>query len=272
MKRIYFVFILTILFLIPFIRVRAAYAQAYKFELADPGQSIGVGDSFNVKVLINTNNIDSINGDTLIIFDPAKIAITGSQTQNFFTYAFATPLAGVNNKYLASSWEESIAHAKKSSSFTPFYLLTLKAQATGSTQISFDCTNGSEADTNINRASDSKDIVVCPLDPLTINIGQGGAGGGSPTATPPGGGGGNPTATPPGGGGGTSPTSTPVPTAIPLPTATAVPPTLTPTRTPMPTQPPAVTGEMPRAGIANMTIGALGVGTLLTVLGLLFML
>ena len=244
-----------------------AYAQYFKLELENPGQQINVNDIFNVNVVINTEGVEAINGDALLVFDPTKLNILNAQSQNFFTFAFSTMISGVDNKYLASSWEESIAHAKSSTTDSAFYTLSVKATGRGQTQISFECATGSEADSNINRSSDSADVITCPLDPLSLNIG----GSISPT-TPP-----QPTTEP----GIPSPTegsqtptatNTPIPTNVPVPTIT---PTTTPSKPPTPTDsqqvasPPA---ELPRAGIISDTLSVLGVGTILTFIGLLFML
>lgn len=253
MRYFYTLFTLIILFLIFGAKINSAFAQSYKLQLSPVGQTINVGTTFTVQVLINTGGIEAINGDVLLIYDPAKLSITNAQSANFFTYSTSTAISGTDNKYLASSWEESIAHAKSTATDTPFYNLTLQALSGGSTQLSFECVAGSEADTNINQASDSQDIVTCPLLPLSLNIGTG-AGGGtvypSPTSS-------QPTQS-------VQPTSPPVPTNTPIPTPTSPPP---PTSTPRPT-----VSILPKAGIVDFTLGALGVGSLLTVLGILFML
>src|SRR4030065_1843097 len=173
MKRIGRCVILT--FFLFFIAVKfagAVYAQYMKLELENPGQQINVGDVFNVNVLINTQGVEAINGDTLILFDPTKINILNGTSRNFFTFSFSTMISGVENKFLASSWEESIAHAKSSTTDMPFYTISIKAEGKAQTQLAFECATGSEADTNINRSSDSADVVKCPLQPLNLNIGD----------------------------------------------------------------------------------------------------
>ena len=252
----------TAIFLLIFLataRVHAVFAQSYTMQLENSGQAIGVGNSFNVNILINTGGQEAINGDVLLTFDPAMVSIDSATTDNFFTYHSATPLGGSDTKYLTSSWEESIAHAKTSSADTSYFTLTLTAKATGSTSLTFDCVNGSEADTNINRASDSKDIVICPLQPLNIDIGSTPS---NPTPTL------DPNATP---------TDSPAePTAVPTTAPTAV-PTTVPTTVPQPTDTSTDTSsqavtELPRAGTIGTTIMVLGVGTLLTIAGFLLIL
>ncbi|MCJ7740108.1 hypothetical protein MUP32_02195, partial [Candidatus Microgenomates bacterium] len=227
---------------------KETYAQTFKLELANPSQTISVGSAFQVKVLINTGGQQAINGDALISFDPAKVSIDTAVTGDFFSYFSASPLGGADNKYLASSWEESVAHAKTSSTDTLFATLSLTAKTNGTTSLSFDCTAGNEADSNINKASDSTDILNCSvLAPLNLTIGSGGAAEASPT---PGGADSlTPTVTPPSG----SVTSTPIPTSTPKPTST-----------PRPT-----ISVLPRSGVVEVTFTALGIGILLTVMGAL---
>ncbi len=245
---------------------RSAFAQSMKLELANPSQQISVGDTFQVRLLINTGGVDTINADALLLFESAKVAITDVVTENFYTYFSHVPLSGNPNQYLISSWEESIAHAKSSTSDTPIGILSVKANAVGSTTFSFVCTPGTEADSNINRASDSQDILsgCSGLTPLTLSIGTGG--GGSPTPTT--GGGVNPTAVPtvPGG---NRPVSTPVPTSTPTPTSTP-----RPTATPIPTSAAVPTvAELPRAGAVETTMMGMGMAALLLTVGaVLFML
>lgn len=249
MKVILTVFIIFILFVASALASNV-YAQTFKFELADPSASISAGSTFKVKVLINTNGQETINGDALIKFDDTKVSIDSAQKENFFTYFSANPLGGTTNKYLISSWEESVAHAKSSTTDTLFATTTLTAKASGSTALSFECTAGTEADSNINRASDARDIINCSaLQPLSLTIGSAG-----PTSTP-----GGPTV---------APTSTPIPTSAP----TAV-PTARPTSPPVPTAVPRTpVSQLPRAGVIDTTIKALGIGSLLTIIGILAML
>src|SRR5512141_2153092 len=82
---------------------RAVLAQYFKMELETPNTAIKAGDTFNVKMSINTQGVEAINGDALIVFDPAKISIESAQSSNFFTFAFSTLVSGSTNKYLASS-------------------------------------------------------------------------------------------------------------------------------------------------------------------------
>lgn len=250
---------------------RSVFAQGMKLELADPAQQIAVGDTFQVKLLINTGGVDTINADALLLFESAKVAITDVVTENFYTYFSHVPLSGNPNQYLISSWEESVAHAKSSTADTPIGILSVKANAVGSTTLSFVCTPGTEADSNINRASDSQDILsgCSGLTPLTLTIGTGGT---NPTPTTAGGG--NPTAVPtaPGGNG---PTSVPVPTSTPTPTFTPTPTsTPRPTATPIPTSAAGPTvAVLPRAGAAETTVMGMGMAALLLTVGaVLFML
>lgn len=234
--------------------VQSVYAQTYKLELENPSAPVCTNTDFKVKILINTNNVDTNNGDTLITFDPAKLTVKSASTGNFYTYfSDSGLLGGYTNKYLVDSWEESAAHTKKSSTDTLFATLNLNAKAEGSTSLALDCAPNTGSDSNINRASDSVDILNCSaLQPLSFNITSCGA------------------------------TSAVTPTVTLVPSATPVPPTPTavaPTSTPRPTALPAATNTpkpqvtaLPRAGAAEMTVAFLGIGGLLTIVGLLFIL
>lgn len=263
MKLIKIILVFIGLFLTSTIFAKQASAQTFRFEQAVPGQTIASGSNFNLKILINTNGQEAINGDALIIYDPAKVSIDSAVSGNFFTYFSANQLGGSSNKYLVSSWEETIAYAKSSTTDTLFATLTLKAKTSGSTTLSFDCTSGTEADSNISRASDSTDIINCSaLQALNLTIG-------SSTTAP------SPTLPP-------FPTSTtepgqPTPTievVTPTPSSTPT-PTLTPgpTNTPTPTSTPKPTiSQLPRAGTTEITAAVLGIGSILTILGILIIL
>ena len=50
-------------------------AQGFKFDPVTSPQQVCQGSNFAVKVLINTAGQQTINGDALITFDPAKVSI-----------------------------------------------------------------------------------------------------------------------------------------------------------------------------------------------------
>lgn len=247
-----------------------AFAQGMKLQLVNPQQQVSVGDTFEVKLMINTGGVDTINADALLLLDSSKVSITDAQTEQFYTYFSHVPLSGNPNQYLISSWEESIAHAKSATTDTALATLTVTANAAGSTTISFVCAPQTEADSNINRASDSSDILTsCSgLTPLSLSIGDSGNPGGDSTPTPTTATPGNPTATPIAGSG-TAPTSTPSPTATPKPTSTP-----RPTATPIPTSAVGPTvAVLPRAGAVQTTVMGMGMAALLLTVGaVLFML
>lgn len=235
-------------FLLASVTAGATCAQTFKFELVNPETPINAGTDFQVKILINTAGIDTISGDALVVFDESKVSVNSAVTGDFFTYFSSNPLGGHSDKYLVSSWEESVAHAKSSSSDTLFATMTLSPKASGTTSLSFECATANEADTNINQASDSGDIVKCPLDPLSITIGAG-------STTP-------------------VPTSAVTPTSVPtlIPTPTVVQPTKVPIpATVVPTSIQQRYGDT-TPGTTEVTIAALGLGTLLTFIGVLFIL
>lgn len=218
--------------------VNAAYAQSFKFQLANPASpAASVGSNFDVKVMINTAGKDSPGADAIIVFDSNKLGIQGATNGNFFTGAFEPhSIGGTTNKYLLSAWQTPNEY-KSSSTDTLFGTITFNAKAAGSATLSFDCTSGS-ADSNI-WDTNQTDILKCTdTQPLTLTIG-----GPGPTSTP-------------------AATLTPAATATPRPTSTPA-----PTNTPRPS-----VSELPRSGTVEMTVAALGLGIVLTVVGLLVIL
>jgi hypothetical protein len=256
MKKNLLSFILCCGFFLLFSKPAGVYAQVFKFELQNPG-SVTLNTSTQVNILINTAGQQAINGDALFTFDPNTASIDSAKTGNFFSYFSATPLGGSTTKYLISSWEESVAHAKSTTTDAVFaqVFVTLKQSCA---TLTFECTNGTESDSNINRASDSKDIIVCPLTPLTICA----SASSSPTVSPTGGtstGTPVPTDTP----AASAATNTPVPTYTPVPTNTPM-----ATATPVPSNTPRPTiSELPRSGTTEITFLGIGVGALFLIAG-----
>lgn len=234
--------------------VSVAHAQIFKFQLETPADQIAVGAPVQVNILINTAGQAVMNGDALFTYDPANISVDSATTGNFFTYYSATPLGGSNNKYLVTGWE-GVGYDKSSTTDEVFYTINMTLKGSPTT-LSFDCTAGTAADSNINRASDTQDIIVCPLAPLTITAG----GSTAPSPSAPAG-----TAVPTPSGGEPVATNTPIPTMTPAPSATP-----RPTNTPVPTNTPRPTiSELPRSGTVEVTMLGMGLGTLFVIAGLL---
>jgi len=246
MKRLVTILITGLVFLAA--NAEAVNAQTFTFQLTDPSKTtISQGSNFGVNVMINTAGQQTISGDALITFDSTKVNIDSAKAGGFYnTDNFSgTILGGSTSKFLVSAWEESIAHQKSSNSDVLFATLNMTAKSQGSATLSFDCTAGNTADSNITKASDQTDILNCSsLKTFSLTIGPPG-----PTSTP--------SATPTRG-----PTATPNPTSTPRPTSTPI-----PTNTPRPT-----ISQLPRSGSAEVTVVALGIGSLLTVLGILIIL
>lgn len=257
MKIILSIFTIIILFAASSVFAENANAQVFKFQLANPSETITKDKNFQVKIMINTAGKATNNGDALINFDPVKVSINSATTGNFFhSFSDAGLLGGTTNKYLVSSWE-GVGYEKTASTDTLFATLDLTAKACGSASLSFDCTAGSEADSNINQSSDSKDIIQCPLQPLNFTVICGST---TPTLTP-------------------GPTSSPsaTPKVTPSPTSAPSSPSATPTKKPTSTLAPTSTikptvSVLPRSGAAEITFLGLGIGVLLTVVGVLFIL
>jgi len=237
-----FLTILIIIFLFTAsVSVNAVYAQSFKFQLATPATpAASVGSNFDVKVLINTAGKQSLGADAIVVFDSSKLDIKSVQKGTFYEVFQDHAIGGTTNKYLLSAWQSTELNPVSTATDTLLGTLTFNAKAAGSANLSFDCTSGS-TDSNI-WDTNQADIIKCSDTlPLALNIGAAA----TPTAT----------LTP-------GPTATPAATATPRPTSTPV-----PTNTPRPT-----IAELPRTGVAEMTIGALGLGALLTIVGILVIL
>lgn len=221
-----------------------AYAQVFKFQLANTATPAAVvGGTVDVKILINTAGKQSLGGDAIVIFDNNKVSVKTAVTGNFFNVFEPHPIGGTTNKYLFSAWQYDALSPTSTTTDALFGTVTLNALSAGNAALSFDCTSGS-VDSNIWDTTQTDMIKCADMQPLTINIG-----GTGPTSTP-------------------SATMTPVPTSVPIPTATPK-----PTSTPVPTNTPRPTiSILPRTGTIEMTIGALSIGAVLTIVGLLVIL
>lgn len=148
----------------------------FKLELENPSAQIKAGDTFNVKILINTAGIETINADAVLKYSNSKLAVNSVQKGNFNTYFYSQAAYQFNNpqqdekKYIISGWEERVADAKKTTTDVLFATVSLTAKVEGVASLDFDCIPNSESDSNINRSLDSKDIINCPLAPLNLNI------------------------------------------------------------------------------------------------------
>lgn len=149
---------------------------AFKLKLNNPDQVIKVGDVFDVNVLINTAGQKALAGDVFISFDSSKIKIDPYNVRNgnyFDVFLSNHPQDRItslrqDNKLLMSAWQSSDLNPKSTTNDALFATMTTKAAAEGSTTITFDCTLGT-TDSNIFN-TDLKDILSCPLQPLTLNI------------------------------------------------------------------------------------------------------
>lgn len=241
-------FILTLLLIfILFISsasVPAAYAQVFKFSLANPATPAAqTGNNFDVKILINTNGQKTLGGDAIVVYDPNFLTINPPAVKGTFFDVFQDhTIGGTTNKYLLSAWQTTDVNPVSTANDSLFGTVTFNAKSSGNTTLSFDCTTGT-TDSNI-WDTNQNDIINCAnMQPLALNIG-----GPGPTSTPAA------TMTP-------APTSTPSATPI-VPTSTTA-----PTNTPRPT-----ISILPRTGSTEVTFAALGLGAILTLVGILVIL
>ncbi len=221
-------------------------AQYFNLQLPSGGSTVACSQNFQTKILINTVGEKTIAADALIKYDPAKIKINFDKSVkgDFYTYFSANPLGGFSDKALISSWEESVAREKSTTTDTLMATIDMTPLSAGSTTLSFDCVGTTGADSNINRAADFTDIIKCADNkPLTFTI----TGSCLPATTP-------------------SATLTPGPTSTPSAT-----PTKKPTSTPVPTNTLVPTvSSLPNVGSTKVTLVAIGLGLVLTIVGILF--
>lgn len=237
MKFIFTLLIIFILF-ISSASLGSVFAQTYKFQLGSPATPAAtVGKDFDVKVLINTTGKQTLGGDAIVIFDSNILGIKSAQKGTFYEVFQDHTIGGTTNKYLLSAWQTTEVNPVSATADSLFGTVTFTAKTAGNTTLSFDCTSGS-IDSNIWDTTQADILKCADVKPLTFTIG-----GPGPTATP-------------------AATMTPAPTAIPQPTSTPA-----PTNTPRPT-----ISILPRSGTAEITIGALGIGALLTIVGFLVIL
>ncbi len=241
--KIVFTLLLIIIF-ISIASVHAVFAQTYKFQLANTATPAAtVGNDVDVKVLINTAGKQTLGGDAIVVFDSNLLGIKSAQKGTFYEVFQDHTIGGTTNKYLLSAWQTTEVNPVSNTADTLFGTVTFTAKTAGSATLSFDCTTGS-IDSNIWDTTQADILKCADTKPLTFTIG-----GPGPTATPAA------TLTP-------GPTSTPSATSTPRPTSTRA-----PTNTPRPT-----VSILPRSGTAEITIGALGLGAILTIVGLLVIL
>src|SRR3989338_11126398 len=226
-------------------------AQYFTLQLATTSATVACSQNFQTKILINTVGEKTIAADALIKYDPVKVKINFDKSVkgDFYTYFSANPLGGYSDKALISSWEESVAREKSTTTDTLMATLDITPLSAGSTTLSFDCVGTTGADSNINRSLDFSDIIKCADNkPLTFKIT------GTDTAC------------------GTTPTSTPSATLTPAPTSTpSATPTKKPTSTPVPTNTLVPTvSSLPNVGSTRVTLAAVGLGLILTIVGILF--
>lgn len=227
----------------------AVYAQTFKLQLANPASPAAqVGGTFDVKVLINTAGKQSLGADAILIFEPQYVSTKSATSGNFYNVFQDHAVGGTTNKYLLSAWQQTELTPTSSTTDTLFATVTFNALTPGNSKLSLDCTSGN-TDSNIWDTT-QVDILKCAdLQPLSFSIGGSVGVSPSPTAAP-------------------QATSTPAPTAIPQPTTPPL-----PTSTPVPTNTPKPSiSILPRTGMVEVTLGALGLGTILTIVGILVIL
>lgn len=212
LKRI-FIIVITIITII-IIKPKAAFAQTLSLDPSQKGAIVGA--SFTVNININTGGQQTSGADALITFDPAILNVVSVSNGGFYTNFASNPISGSANKYLISGFETDPTSLKSGTGILA--TVTFSGKANGTSPVSFDCTTGSKADSNILQSGTSNDIINCSaLAAGSYTIGPAGA---TPITQ--------------------NTSSNPTPSAL------------------------------PRSGSVEVTMVAVGIGLVLTVLGLVF--
>jgi hypothetical protein len=197
MKKILLINAFVLLFSLSFART----ASAATMSLDPVSGSFPVGQTFNVKVAIDTGGELVTSADAILLYDSSKLEVVdvveGNLGQEPFFPDFFQNISP-SELYIGASVIDPIETRTGTGILAT---ITFRGKAEAVTDVVFDCTPGKTSDTNISKSDkNATDIVECPrLVPGRYTIG-----GGNPTATP-------------------APTGAPI-----IPTSTPVPITLTP--------------------------------------------
>lgn len=184
--------LLAILF---FLTIRVSAASAATLSLDPVSASAPVGQSFNVKLTIDTEGESVTSTDVILLFDDSILqvlnVVEGDNGQDSF-FPRLSYTVSPNELYIPSDVIESI---DKRTGTGVVGTITFQGSREGIADVQFDCTAGKTSDTNIMKSDkNSTDIVDCSrLVPGRYTIGSGLP---QPTSTPAVGGPPLPTATP----------------------------------------------------------------------------
>ncbi len=152
------IFLIVLFFILAvFFTPTTVFAQTLSLDPTQIG--VTVGQEFTVKININTNGVQTSGADAMITFDSNVLDLTNTANGGFYTTFAANPLSGATNKYYINAFETDSTSTKTGSG--TIATLTFKGKANGSSPVTFDCTAGSKADTNIIKSGTSDDVVNC---------------------------------------------------------------------------------------------------------------
>ena len=176
-----------------FLFVQVSAASAAIMTLDPASYSAPVGQTFNVKVTIDTEGDSVTSADAVLLYDSTVLQVVdiveGDLGQNPFFPDFFENISP-SELYIGASVIDPIETKTGQGILAT---ITFKGNVAGLTNVTFDCTPGKTSDTNISKSDkNATDIVECArLIPGTYTIGSG-----NPTPTPQIGGPFVPTATP----------------------------------------------------------------------------
>lgn len=168
----YFILIVFILILFPLIKPQSVLAQTMSFDPSTMGAVSG--NQFSVNININTGSQQTSSADAMILFDSSILAIQSVSNGGFYSQFASNPISGTTNKYLISGFEVSPLTYKSGSGVLA--TIVFQAKSNGTSPVSFECTPGSSADTNIALGTTAADIINCSaLTPANYTVGPSGA-------------------------------------------------------------------------------------------------
>ncbi len=159
--------------------------------------SVNVNGTSTVVLSVNTAGAETTGTDVLLNYNPATIEIVSVNFNSLYANQFSNNDTANGVLTLNATYSDIISFYKGTGNLAT---LTIRGKQAGSTQLSFQCTNGQTNDTNILQRLTATDLVNCgSLASLPITVSQQSQETPTPTA--------NPTENPT-----TNPTSTPTTT------------------------------------------------------------
>lgn len=133
------------------------FAQTLSFDPTQLG--VVVGQKFTVKININTGGQPTGGTDAIFTYDSSILKVVSVSNGGFYTNYGANPVSGTNNKYVINTFEQDSTSTKTGTG--TIAIVTFEGIANGTSTVSFDCSPGSDTDSNIIKANTSDDIINC---------------------------------------------------------------------------------------------------------------